>query len=167
MMVRSGRPVRLFSPTWTGRSRRILQGISTARARARLSRCTRIRGDSELRSTSPRRHRRAATSTMPPTRRRSLVKLHDALKRFSAERGTAVHGGARGFTRDVLETVVARNGGDAEHAALICVEINQCVGCTLGDDAAVLAPSSGEEPASPRHRAGVASMGWRERAVKF
>ena len=46
-----------------------------------------------------------------------------------------------------------------------CVEINQCVGCTrqfftksfLGDDAAVLGPSSGEEPASPRHRAGVAS----------
>ena len=33
----------------------------------------------------------------------------------------------------------------------------------LGDDAAVLARSSGEEPASPRHRAGVAS----ERAVKF
>ena len=51
----------------------------------------------------------------------------------------------------------------------ICVEINQCVGCTrkfftksfLGDDAAVLAPSSGEEPASPRHRAGVASTAWR------
>ena len=35
-----------------------------------------------------------------------------------------------------------------------CVEINQCVGCAfLGDDAAVLARSSGEEPASPRHRA--------------
>ena len=40
-----------------------------------------------------------------------------------------------------------------------CVEINQCVGCTrqfftksfLGDHAAVLALSSGEEPASPRH----------------
>ena len=31
----------------------------------------------------------------------------------------------------------------------------------LGDDVAVLAPSSGEEPASPRHRAGVASMAWR------
>jgi hypothetical protein len=52
---------------------------------------------------------------------------------------------------------------------LFCVEINQCVGCTrqfftktfLGDDAAALAPSSGEEPASPRHRAGVASMAWR------
>ena len=46
-----------------------------------------------------------------------------------------------------------------------CVEINKCVGCTRqlftksfpGDDAAVLAPSSGEEPASPRHRAGAAS----------
>ena len=53
--------------------------------------------------------------------------------------------------------------------APICVEINQCDGCTrqfftksfLGDDAAVLALSSGEEPASPRHRAGVASMAWR------
>ena len=53
-----------------------------------------------------------------------------------------------------------------------CVEINQCVGCTrqfftksfLGDDAAVLARSSGEERTPPRHRAGVASM---ERAVKF
>ena len=50
-----------------------------------------------------------------------------------------------------------------------CVEINQCVGCTrqfftksfLGDDAAVLAPSSGEEPAPLRHRAGGASMAWR------
>ena len=42
--------------------------------------------------------------------------------------------------------------------AAACVEINQCVGCT------------GEEPASPRHRAGVASMAWRatnKRAVKF
>ena len=51
-------------------------------------------------------------------------------------------------------------------AVAACVEINQCVGCTftksfLGDDAAVLARSSGEEPASPRHRAGVASMAWR------
>ncbi len=50
-------------------------------------------------------------------------------------------------------------------AVVICVEINQCAGCTrqfftsfLGDDAAVLARSSGEEPASPRHRAGSASM---------
>ena len=34
-------------------------------------------------------------------------------------------------------------------------------GAFLGDGAAVLAPSSGEEPASPRHRAGVASMAWK------
>ena len=48
----------------------------------------------------------------------------------------------------------------------LCVEINQCVGCTrqfftksfFGDDVAVLARSSGEELASPRHRGGVASM---------
>ena len=48
--------------------------------------------------------------------------------------------------------------------ASTCVEINQCVGRTksfLGDDSADLARSSGEEPASPRHRAGVASMAWR------
>ena len=38
---------------------------------------------------------------------------------------------------------------------------NQPVRRVLGDDAAVLARSSGEEPASPRHRAGVASMAWR------
>ena len=31
----------------------------------------------------------------------------------------------------------------------------------LGDDAAVLARPSGEESASPRHRADVASMAWR------
>ena len=30
-----------------------------------------------------------------------------------------------------------------------------------GDDAAVLAPSSGDGPAAPRHRASVASMAWR------
>ena len=35
---------------------------------------------------------------------------------------------------------------------------NQPVCRVLGDDVAVPAPSSGEEPASPRHRAGVASM---------
>ena len=53
--------------------------------------------------------------------------------------------------------------------ALTCVEINQCVRCTrqfftksfLSDGVAALVPSSGEESASPRHRAGVASMAWR------
>ena len=38
---------------------------------------------------------------------------------------------------------------------------NQPVRRVHGDDAAVLARSSGEETASPRHRAGVASMAWR------
>jgi hypothetical protein len=57
----------------------------------------------------------------------------------------------------------------AGQIVLTCVGINQCVGCTrqffiksdLGDDAAVLAPSGGEEPAPSRYRAGVASMAWR------
>ena len=41
-----------------------------------------------------------------------------------------------------------------------CVEINQCVGCSfLGDDAAVLAPSSGEE--GHRHAIEQASRRWR------
>ena len=40
-----------------------------------------------------------------------------------------------------------------------CVEITKSF---LGDDdVAMLAPSSGEEPTSPRHRASVASMAWR------
>ena len=38
---------------------------------------------------------------------------------------------------------------------------NQPVRRVLGNDAAVLSRSSGEELASPRHRAGVASMAWR------
>ena len=64
-----------------------------------------------------------------------------------------------------MEADAVMNAGDVE----VCVEINQCVGCTrqfftksfLGDDAAVLARSSGEEPASPCSRAGVAPMAWR------
>jgi hypothetical protein len=59
--------------------------------------------------------------------------------------------------------------GRLAHGVTGCVEIDQCVGCTrqfftksfLGDDAAVLARSSGEERAPPRYRAGVASMAWR------
>ena len=62
--------------------------------------------------------------------------------------------------------LVTAGSGLVGAAVVACVEIKQCVECTrefftksfLGDDAAVLAPSSGEEPASPRHRAGIASM---------
>ena len=72
-----------------------------------------------------------------------------------------------GCIKAFLDPILSIDLDDA--MAICCVEINQCVGCTrqfftksfLGDDAAVLAPSSGEEPASPRHRAGVASMAWR------
>ena len=69
-----------------------------------------------------------------------------------------------------IDWLAARHCDDfALKAVGYCVEINQCVGCTrqfftksfLGDGAAVLARSSGEESASPRHRAGVASMACR------
>ena len=79
--------------------------------------------------------------------------------------------------RKALSDRSVRAYADPRHARLdvalarfpVCVEINQCVGCTrefftksfLGDDACVLARSSGEEPASPRHRASIASMAWR------
>ena len=58
------------------------------------------------------------------------------------------------------------SSGSSNFVPVTCVEINQWVGCFftksfLGDDMAALAPSSGEEPVSPRHRAGVASMAWR------
>ena len=70
--------------------------------------------------------------------------------------------------------VFAWNAWEAQEAARryvvdLCVEIKQRVGCTeqfstksfLGDGAAVLARSSGEERSPPRYRAGVASMAWR------
>ena len=55
----------------------------------------------------------------------------------------------------IVDSKVCPFTRSAEVAA--CVEINQCV----SDDGAVLARSSGEEPAPPRRRAGVASMAWR------
>ena len=71
------------------------------------------------------------------------------------------HGGSGSSTEDIQYAIEAGT----------CVEINQCVGCTrqfftksfLGDDVAVLARSSGEEPASPRRQAGAASMAWSRR----
>ena len=73
------------------------------------------------------------------------------------------------FQREQEEHFSRLDAEAAAAAADACVEINQRVGCTrqfftksfLGDDVAVLVRSSGEEPASPRHRAGVASMAWR------
>ena len=71
-------------------------------------------------------------------------------------------------TRTKARVLYAMAGTKAEAVAagamstvVDCVEINQFFTKSfLGDDAAVLARSSGEEPA-PRHRAGVASMAWR------
>ena len=62
----------------------------------------------------------------------------------------------RGGVREAsVEFGPAKRWAESEqHGVAGCVEIDQCVGCTR----AVLARSSGEEPASPRHRAGVASM---------
>ena len=83
-----------------------------------------------------------------------------------ADRDDAMDVGA--IEDDALNDDDEENGDEVEEGYKMtkvsgCVEINQCVGCTrqfftksfLGDDAAVLARSSGEETALPRHRAGV------------
>ena len=100
--------------------------------------------------------------------------LEKALIRSSSRTGLAASWARGGEQRDAfalgdLLASICRPPGDFEVRVDACVEINQCVGCTrqfftksfIGDDAAVLARSSGEEPASPRHRAGVASLAWR------
>ena len=67
--------------------------------------------------------------------------------------GTTVAGSSDGqnyfVTRTIVELLLALYVADFVTG---CVEINQCVGCI---------PPSGDDPASPRHRAGVASMAWR------
>ena len=88
--------------------------------------------------------------------------------RFEGSVGLRDHGDEPGLA---LPTAAAGVGPEAI-AELGCHHLcrnNQCVGCTrqfftksfLGDDSAVLARSSGEEPAPPCYRAGVASMAWR------
>ena len=89
-----------------------------------------------------------------------------------ADRDDAMDVGA--IEDDALNDDYEENGDEVEEGYKMtkvsgCVEINQCVGCTrqfftksfLGDDVVALAPSSVEEPTSPRHRAGVASMACR------
>ena len=88
---------------------------------------------------------------MGPARRRLALARRYARLLQNAYRGHSV----RRHAADLAMALVAD-----------CVEINQCVGGTrqfftkslLSDGTAVLAQSSGEEPAPPRHRAGVASM---------
>ena len=77
--------------------------------------------------------------------------------------------GAPFYTVKAFLPAVDSFGFETDLRAFTPVWKSTSVGCTrqfitksfLGDDAAVLAGSSGEEPASPRHRAGVASMAWR------
>ena len=150
------------------------EGGFTARGRRR-----RPRGDNQLRAVrqhnqsgarvrrraSHGSHRRGASRPRQPAPtdageqdRRSCVRV-EACRRW---RGLA----ARGNSRDQRDGLLDARERPRPRHVHACVEINQCVGCTrqfftksfLGDDAAVLARSSGEEPASPRHRAGVASM---------
>jgi len=87
--------------------------------------------------------------------------------------GDGILQGSRDFKFEAFAVALASVGGAAVlileqrppdgALATACVEFNQCVGCTrqFFNGAAVLAWSSGKEPASPRHRAGVASMAWR------
>ncbi len=87
---------------------------------------------------------------------RALVKCFRAPLEPSIGFGVGTKLAARYAHREWLPCLVLGwYAGGPLWDVLDCVEINQCVGCTksfLGDDAAVLAPSSGEEPASPRHR---------------
>ena len=94
-----------------------------------------------------RAHGTLATKPAPPTRSAKNLFDRDAM----AHNLNAVDG-----CRSYLTLFGAVGAGVV--GASTCVEINQCVGCI---DSADLARSSGEEPASPRHRAGVASMAWR------
>ena len=57
----------------------------------------------------------------------------------------------------IVGVLLTRNAHVGVHA---CVEISRASGA-LGDDAAVPAPSGGEEPSPSRYRAGAASMAWR------
>ena len=136
-------------------------------------------------TTSPRRRTTSRITSSAPT----SAKGHDDL-RAHAERGrvTAAAAPTRRACQRYAGLTAAKSRLTAGSPPLLevlfathadvdplfglqcrCVEINKCVGCTrqfgtksfLGDDAAILARSSGEEPASPRHRAGIASMAWR------
>ena len=121
----------------------------------------------------------AINATAGPARVLDIGANHGLFALFAALRGARVAAvEAQATLASLVKVSALANGVDVEvyHNAVldvpavveICVEINQCVGCTrqfftksfLGDGAAVLAPSSGEEPASSRHRAGVASMAW-------
>ena len=143
------------------------------------------RGVAMATSTAFGRHRRGSHAGLPEAEsdddlrahargRRDVAAPHDPAAQLHAghrgahgRRGRA-HRGLAAIARSFICDARGR-GPRVRPPVLCCVEINKCVGCTrqfftksfLGDDAAILARSSGEEPASPRHRAGIASMAWR------
>ena len=68
-----------------------------------------------------------------------------------------------GITKKQMEALARKNG---VRGARLCGNqpvrrVRFFTKSLLGDDVAALDPSSDEEPAPPRHRAGVASMTWR------
>jgi hypothetical protein len=83
-----------------------------------------------------------------------------SLKHFHHMRGPARTTGHGSKTPTQIECLQEAMVFFHQSSVSTCVEINQCVGC-FGDDVAALAPSSSEEPTSPRHRTGAASMAWR------
>ena len=107
------------------------------------------------------------------------------MNKAGAEDSAACRIGDRSFKGErpasCLHVASMESSTKSKASLVTCVEINQCVGCTrqfftksfLGDDAAVLAPSSGEEPitapASRRRVDGVEddTMIQHDRAVKF
>ena len=102
------------------------------------------------------------TATLSSRRRVDGVEVDAAIQDERAVNLISPQVCARAHLEDVVADVVFGRVAKPREALRTCVEINQCVSKSfLGDDAAVLAPLSGEEPALPRRRAGVASMAWR------
>ena len=98
-----------------------------------------------------------------PDRHESYI-LHDGQKKLEYKADERVPDAGtftfnkEGHTAGELLRMQLLRDHQVQYAGYQLCGINQCFGCTksfLGNDAAVLAQSGGEEPASPRHRAGV------------
>ena len=101
-----------------------------------------------------------AVDERPVFQKRALVAGAPALEAIKPLPSAAADDGRHRWIWSLAVAVIGTR--ELYVVVLACVEIKQCVRCTfLDDDAAVMAPSSGEEPAPPRHRAGIASMAWR------
>ena len=100
---------------------------------------------------------RSATGFAPAAAPRRSLALHAKYTDAAGNPIKAALSAYMHFCNDERATVTAeqkRLAGDSFKQTLVmtCVEIKQCVGRTksfLGDDAAVLARSSGEEPKAP------------------